>query len=209
MSVDEIINRRRSIRKFLPDPVSVTELREILALASQAPNIGNRQFWRFIVITNRDLLRMLGGLVEKRLDEAAYWEGFASQQARLRTMKERAMTFASAPAAILIVRQEYRIPFHEYLVDRGVKSWEADRQFSYPDVQSVSAVIAYLTLLAEERGYGTTWMTDPLIAKKDLQAALETKPGEEIQALLVIGRPDEHPLPKVRRPIDDIIEWRS
>ncbi len=49
--IDSAITSRRSIRGFLPDPVSVTTIREILAVASRAPSMTNTQPWRVYVVT--------------------------------------------------------------------------------------------------------------------------------------------------------------
>ena len=46
----EAIRQRRSIRFFLPDPISDENLREILTAGQWAPSPKNRQPWRFIVV---------------------------------------------------------------------------------------------------------------------------------------------------------------
>lgn len=208
MNVEETIRQRRSVRHFTDETVSTAQIREMLSLAILAPNISNRQMWRFIALINPDLRRMLGTLVQQRIDELADWPEFADQLPRIQAWREQSMHFVSAPAVIAFISQGYHTPLDKILSERGMKFWEADRLFSFPDVQSISGVIAYLTLLAEERGYGTCWITTQLLAKKDLQHALELKPGEEIVAFLAIGKPAEIPAPKGRKPIDDLIEWR-
>jgi len=45
-----VIESRRSIRKFLPDPISDEYINEILDAARLAPSGGNIQPWRFVVI---------------------------------------------------------------------------------------------------------------------------------------------------------------
>lgn len=46
------IFRRRSVRKFLPDPVGPDKIERILRAAMQAPSAHNRQPWEFLVITD-------------------------------------------------------------------------------------------------------------------------------------------------------------
>jgi nitroreductase len=208
MDIEEVIARRRSIRRFAADPVSAVDLRQMLALASQAPNIGNRQLWRFIVITDDSLLKMLATLVERRINDVATHPDFANHPEKVRVWKEAALLFADAPAVIVVVKQEYRTRLEAVLVERNMRPVEIEHLFSHPDMQSVSAVIAYFTLLAESRGYGACWMTEPLIAKKDFHASLQLAPGEEVFALVAVGKPTETPPPKARKPIDDLIEWR-
>ena len=50
LTVTEAIKKRRSIRKFKPDPVSDELISEMLEAARLAPSASNRQPWRFQVI---------------------------------------------------------------------------------------------------------------------------------------------------------------
>jgi nitroreductase len=55
MELKEVIETRRSIRKFDPDkPVEDSLLKEIIELASMAPSAHNGQPWRFIIIRNQE-----------------------------------------------------------------------------------------------------------------------------------------------------------
>lgn len=208
MNVEDAIRHRRTIRHFAEEQVSAVDIRELLELAAQAPNVGNRQMWRFIVVTSGDLRRMLGDVVRRQIDDMTHWPELTGQGQRVQAWREQSRPFAEAPAVIICVSQGYRTALDMALVERGMKHWEVANMFQYPDVQSMSAAMAFFVLGAEERGYGTCWLTAPLLAKKDLQSALELKPGEEVVAAIAIGRPAETPLPKPRKKIDEIIEWR-
>ena len=208
MTIEEIIRHRRSIRQFAPDAVSTVKLRQMLTLASMGPNVSNQQMWRFIIVTERNLLRMLAALVEKRIQAMAEWPELENDALRLNAMKESAIHFEKAPAVIFFINRQYHNPIERALVERGMKWWETGELFGQPDIQSVSVVMAYFSLLAEEHGYGTCWLTTPLIAKKDLQASLELPSGEGIVALMSVGKPAEYPPPKPRKAIDEMIEWR-
>ena len=208
MTVDEAIRHRRSIRYYLPERVPVSHIREILALANLAPSCGNRQSWRFIVLTNADLLHKLAELVERRIDEMAEWPEFEHDPLRIRALKNKALHFSSAPVAIFLVNVGYRSPLSAVLADHGMEAWQSDRLFAYPDLQSISGAAAYLSLAAESRGYGTCWMTEPLLARKDLQASLGIQPKEDLIAIMTMGKPAEFPPPRPRRAIDEMIEWR-
>ncbi len=48
----EMINTRRSIRTFSPQPIPQSVLDDMIAAAQNAPSCQNKQCWRFIVITN-------------------------------------------------------------------------------------------------------------------------------------------------------------
>ncbi|MGQ9779350.1 MAG: nitroreductase family protein [Bacillota bacterium] len=48
--------RRRSIRKYLPDPIPEEVVVDLLRAAMSAPSAGNEQPWQFVVIRDRRLL---------------------------------------------------------------------------------------------------------------------------------------------------------
>jgi nitroreductase len=65
MPLGEAIFTQRSIRRMRPDPVSVEHLRIIVAAAVKAPNGGNRQIGRLLVVTDRDKLAQFGALYRR------------------------------------------------------------------------------------------------------------------------------------------------
>ena len=54
MDVSEAIKKRRSIRKFKPDPIPEEKIRLLLESARLAPSGTNTQPWRFVVIKDND-----------------------------------------------------------------------------------------------------------------------------------------------------------
>lgn len=52
MEFMEVIKKRRSIRKYKPDPVSQEDIDYILESARLAPSWANTQCWKFIVVTD-------------------------------------------------------------------------------------------------------------------------------------------------------------
>jgi nitroreductase len=78
MPVGEAIFSQRSIRRFRPDPISTDDLELILEAAVRAPNGGNRQTARFLVLNDPQLIREFGALYHeawwaKRRDEKRPW----------------------------------------------------------------------------------------------------------------------------------------
>jgi len=49
----ELVRKRRSIRRYKSDPVPRKKLEYVLEAARLAPSWGNRQCWRFIVVTDK------------------------------------------------------------------------------------------------------------------------------------------------------------
>ncbi len=59
METLKCINSRRSVRNFSKKDVSETDVDEILSAAVRAPNAGNIQEWRFIVVRKHETMEML------------------------------------------------------------------------------------------------------------------------------------------------------
>lgn len=67
MDFDTVINSRRSIRGFKPDPVPTDLIREIVALATRAPSSMNTQPWYLHVVTGEPLDAIRRGNTERNL----------------------------------------------------------------------------------------------------------------------------------------------
>lgn len=59
MEVLEAIRERRSIRQWQEKPIEREKLERVLEAGRLAPSASNRQPWRFVVVTDRAMLRKL------------------------------------------------------------------------------------------------------------------------------------------------------
>lgn len=80
MPVGEAMFTQRAIRRLKQDPIKEEDIRTIIEAAQKAPNGGNRQPARFMVIRDRELIREFGKLYHE-----AWWakradEGFKSRE---------------------------------------------------------------------------------------------------------------------------------
>jgi len=71
MEVLEAIQQRYSVRQYRPQPVEPEKLERILEAARLAPSAGNRQEWRFVVVTDDQ--------ARQQLMEAASGQPFVGQ----------------------------------------------------------------------------------------------------------------------------------
>lgn len=74
MPIGEAIFTQRSIRRFRPDPIPIEDIQLAIEAAVRAPNGGNLQLARFLIVSNPDRIREFGGLYfeawwAKRRDE--------------------------------------------------------------------------------------------------------------------------------------------
>ena len=64
----EAMFTQRAILRFKPDPIPADVMEDIMQSAIRAPNGGNNQGWRFIVVQNEEMRRKLGDLYHE-----AWW----------------------------------------------------------------------------------------------------------------------------------------
>src|SRR6266571_2881176 len=108
MSVGEAMFTQRAIRRFRPDPIPTEDIRLILEAAAKAPNGGNRQIARFLVVTDRALVREFGKLYHeawwaKRWDERRWTklEDIPPEDKSYRAAAQLADEMKDAPCVVL------------------------------------------------------------------------------------------------------------
>jgi len=77
MPIGEAMFTQRAIRRFKPDPIPIDDLHLVLEAAVRAPNGGNQQVARFLVVTDRDAVRDFGALYREAWWAKRHDEGFA------------------------------------------------------------------------------------------------------------------------------------
>jgi nitroreductase len=81
-----------------------------------------------------------------------------------------------------------------------------------PGLQSVAAAIQNMLLAIHALGYGSCWMTGPLVAQEGFENLLGFGKEKFIAALLPVGVPDEDPPFRTRKPLEEktmVIEQHS
>ncbi len=61
MTVEDAIKNRYSVRSYSVKPVEEEKIKELLEAARLAPSAGNRQEWRFVVVTDEQARKELAG----------------------------------------------------------------------------------------------------------------------------------------------------
>ena len=103
MPLGEVVFSQRSIRRFKPDPIPIDDIHLIIEAAVKAPNGGNLQLARFLVVTDPTLIREFGALYHE-----AWWakrrdEGFhdrADLPARFEPAARLADEIVDAPCIV-------------------------------------------------------------------------------------------------------------
>jgi nitroreductase len=110
MPVGEAMFTQRSIRRFKPDPIPIEDLQLVVEAAVKAPNGGNQQVARFLVVTDPTTIRAFGPLYReawwaKRRDEG--FQGPDDLPARFAPAAGLADAMADVPCVVfaLAVRE--------------------------------------------------------------------------------------------------------
>ncbi|MBE3574004.1 MAG: nitroreductase family protein [Firmicutes bacterium] len=204
----QALEGRRSIRRYLPDPVPDDHLREIVRLATLAPSASNKQMWRFVAVRDRNLLNQMAAVIEEKIEEMAAWPESKGRERQILASKSWNLFFTGAPVTFVVLVSPYASSTEAVLQARGLSPAEIDALRQRPDLQSIGAAVENLLLAAYAYGYGTVWMTGPLVAARELEKLLGIEPPWRIACLVPMGRPAEHPEPHPRKPLAEVLEIR-
>ncbi|MFZ7111477.1 MAG: nitroreductase family protein [Desulfatiglandales bacterium] len=218
----DVIHSRRSVRRFLANPIEKRHLDQILDAARVAPSGGNLQGWRFIVVQKRDLIARIESAIRKEM--LAFMHEFPKvmrgntenseyyASSLIRRLESSSLFFAGAPVIIAVLYELnlYNQPYIDFLMRTGKDRYEAYRSMGYVEVQSVAAATQNMLLAAHSLGYGCCWMNVPFIALKEIKEILGIFHPWELSALIPIGRPDPRftPNPPRKKMIEEIVTYR-
>ncbi|MBW2674802.1 MAG: nitroreductase family protein [Deltaproteobacteria bacterium] len=117
--LSELTKTRRSIRRFEDKPVPEDLLLKALELATWAPNGGNQQPWRFLIVSNGELIGKMADAVKAKTELMASWpeaEQFEETVARWRKSSD---FFRGAPVCIVVLMGKYSSIADQILQARG------------------------------------------------------------------------------------------
>jgi nitroreductase len=209
--LEKIIKGRRSIRRWKDQDVPDELLRRAVELATWAPNGGNFQGWRFVVITNRQVIENMANAVQAVADKIASWPEAAAWPEEMERARKNAAYFGNAPVCIATFVGRYQSPIDKALEVRGTSDPEAGeirafRRTAPTSIQSIAAAVTTLLLVFQQMGLGAVWLGAPLMAKKEIQTILKAPAGLDLSGLIAVGYPDESPR-RERKPVDEVLEF--
>jgi nitroreductase len=111
--LENLIKTRRSIRKWRRNPVPGDLVLKAIEMATWAPNGGNHQNWRFIVVTDRNRIIKMADAVQSRIDAIASWPEANQFGEEVERWREKGSFFRNAPICITVLMIE-----HESLADQ-------------------------------------------------------------------------------------------
>ncbi len=165
MDLFNAIQGRKSIRKFKRTPVADEDIKKILDAGRLAPSANNTQPWSFVVIKDKALLAKMADAVREMVDRMIPFAEDEKQAQRLAAYKGTFYTFFEhAPVVIAVFMKGYDAGTDRLLAKMGYPAENIKRLRPLPGLQSVSAAIQNMLLAVHALGYGSCWLTGPLVA---------------------------------------------
>lgn len=197
-SLNRLIRRRRSIRRYTDQSIPQALLLELLEAASWAPSAHNRQPWRFCLVTSSE------GKMRLSMAMGNQWRAdLGADNADPEFIKRRvAISHARMTSASALVIASLTMNDMDQYPDptRAKAEWAMT-------VQSVALACQNLLLAAEAHGIGACWMCAPLFVPELVRRELELPDDWEPQALITLGYPAESKQ-KERAPLESHLVWR-
>ncbi len=186
MDAIEAIQRRTSVRRFLPDPVPRETIELLLDSAVRAPNHRLTEPWRFAVLTG-----------EGR-------NGFADIRAAHRALRYDDPATAEARSGIEKVRRDILDTPVIIVIMARVSPDEVTRE---EDFAAVMMATANIMVAAQSLGLGTYLKTGGMMHESALGELVGLPEGYRVVGMLSLGYPAEVETPKRRRPARELTTW--
>lgn len=190
---------RRSIRKFSDRPVSREDILDIIQSGAKAPSSKNRQPWKYIVVQGDAKAKMLKAFRQGIEREEKGGALLPNCQQYISAAKNTADIMEKAPTIIFAVNSLGEDILSELTPEEHI--------YEICNIQSVSASIQNMLLAATEKGIGSLWICDIYFAYSELCEWLNS--DGQLIAAIAFGYPDESPIERPRKKLDDIVQWRN
>lgn len=197
-NIMDIIQGRRSVRRFRPDLVPRDEILALLEAAGWAPSPHGRQPWRFVILSDSATKQQLADAMGADWQHQLTLDSQDAQEVERRLAISR-LRISSAPT--LIVPCLYMAEMDHYP--------DAERRAAEEimAIQSLGCAIQNMLLLAYARGLACGWMCAPLFCPNVVRQALKLDQALIPHALIPVGYAAAEPVRRPRKPVEELVIW--
>lgn len=222
MNVSKAIIDRRSIRNFLPTPVSEAIVREILDVARWAPSGSNIQAWRIIAVAGDEKAEItrLAIASQASLSAAAedpypiyppsLWEPLRSRRYKL---AEDMYAALKIPREDKASRLRHVARNYEFFGAPVGLFFVIDRRLSHGQWAHLGMLIQSVALAAEDRGLGSCMQEAWASFRPQLAERFGLDAHEMVYCGMSLGYPDRtqavNQFLRERLSVDEIAEFRG
>ncbi|MFQ3536342.1 MAG: nitroreductase family protein [Aggregatilineales bacterium] len=193
-----IIQDRRSIRRYTEQPVPPNLVRRLLEAAHWAPSAHNRQPWRFAILHSPEARHALAAAMGEKLRADLTADG-ASAELIERDVSRSYSRISSAPLAVVVCLSMADM-------DRYPDARRNEAEYLMA-VQSVAMAAQNLLLAAQAEGLGACWLCAPLFCPSVVRQTLTLPEDWQPQALITLGYPAVA-RQSSRQPLETRVLWR-
>lgn len=196
MNVSGAVDKRMSVRKFRPDPVSDETLRSLLADASRSPSGGNLQPWRVYVVNGDSMTRLREFLPTQPPMDAPEYDMYPkgmTEPYKSNVFRIGEMMYAT----IGVAREDKEARRAQFGQNNDFFGAPAsifmflDRQMNQPQWSDAGMFLQTFMLLAVERGLGTCPQEYWSIRHKAISTFVGAPENEMLFCGVAIGHVDE------------------
>jgi len=205
----ELVKRRRSIRKFKPNPIPDEYVDKIIEVARWAPSGLNSQPWDFVIVRKQELKDRIAQIIKENFD-VLLDEGHRGVDLTKLSPSDRMdlttpinVSYRNAPVFIILfgdIRTKVALPI-------PVQSNED--LFLNVYISSLASAFLYMHLAATALGLASQWLTAVRLPPvQSVMKELLGIPGEmEAYDMMVVGYPDAEPRPKLLRSKEKMVHY--
>lgn len=185
MEFNKVIEKRKSIRKYIDEDVPNELIEKLINAARLAPSAKNRQPWKYVIVKN-ETKNKIADIMIKQLQESKI-----SLERKIynknSSVKATALIMKQAPILILVFRYK-------------------DNNWLVGDALSIGASIEHICLKATDLGLGSLWIRDIVYTQNEI-ANLVGKDNMELVCAVSIGYADDNSKVKKKKDLKQIMEW--
>jgi len=205
--IDELMKKRRSVRRFRKECPDRQQLLKLIEAAVTAPSASNKQPWRFLIVSNRDVIADLAAAVRDSVDRIAQHIEPESEAA-FRAYGDYFTRFENAPVVIALLFKSLTLLSQLSGESMPVADRERIQRMERDSgLMGVAMAAQNLLLVASEMGLGASGMTGPLVADDRIREILDVPESWELAAFIPVGFPAEVPPVVERKPAHRVITW--
>jgi coenzyme F420-0:L-glutamate ligase/coenzyme F420-1:gamma-L-glutamate ligase len=197
-TADELLLRRRSVRRYTSEPVAAAVLEKLFRTAICAPSAHNSQPWRFAVMQTLGPKERLARAMGERLRADRTRDGDRIDLIE----SDIARSFARITGAPVVVIVGFTLEDTDPYPDERRRS--AEHQMA---VQSTAMAMQNLQLAACAAGLGSSIMCAPLFCPDTVRKVCELPSQWEPQGLVTIGYPANAGKTFTRRPLNEVVRY--
>ena len=210
MQIDGFLNlvrRRRSIRRFKPDPIPDEYIEKILEAARWAMSGANSQPWELIVVRDQGTKNKLADAYLKDR-----WEFYAIEQTLVKDLRHPQYInpptqpgFREAPVLVVVCGDRRTVQ----ATVLGVNFLNGGAGTARAFTENLANATHNIHLAAAALGLGAQWVTISKITEETLKSILEVPSVLELHTIIALGYPAYQPQAIYRRKLNEFVHYEK